>query len=148
MGVLFYGVKLSRKTRGGFCCAQTRLRMPTKPKRPCGYPGCPELTSGYCCEKHHKEMNKRYDRYERDPETRKRYGHEWRKIRERYITKHPLCEECKKNGRLQPTEEVHHILPLSKGGTHDDSNLMSLCKSCHSRLSALEGNRWHINDRG
>ena len=26
--------------------------MPTKPKRPCGYPGCPNLTDSQYCEEH------------------------------------------------------------------------------------------------
>jgi len=38
-------------------------------------------------------------------------------------------------------EEIHHIVPLSKGGTHAPDNLMSLCSSCHSAISAKEG-RW------
>lgn len=38
--------------------------------------------------------------------------------------------------------EVHHIVPLSAGGTHDESNLMALCKPCHSRITAREGGRW------
>jgi 5-methylcytosine-specific restriction protein A len=37
---------------------------------------------------------------------------------------------------------VHHIIPLSKGGTHDSANLMSLCVSCHSRITARDGGRW------
>jgi 5-methylcytosine-specific restriction protein A len=48
---------------------------------------------------------------------------------------------CKQNGRLAPTEEVHHILPLSQGGTHDPSNLMSLCKACHSSITLADNNR-------
>lgn len=27
--------------------------------------------------------------------------------------------------------EVHHILPISQGGTNDDSNLATLCPHCH-----------------
>jgi 5-methylcytosine-specific restriction protein A len=37
---------------------------------------------------------------------------------------------------------VHHILPLARGGTHDRSNLMSLCTSCHSTITAKDGDRW------
>ena len=29
---------------------------------------------------------------------------------------------------------VHHIIPLSKGGTSSLSNLRTLCKSCHGKL--------------
>lgn len=32
-----------------------------------------------------------------------------------------------------------HKLPLSEGGTHDQSNLISLCKSCHSVIHANNG---------
>ena len=116
--------------------------MPRKPKRPCSYPGCAELTDGRYCEKHQKEMDAIYNKYGRDPETRKRYGRTWKRLRDRYIAEHPLCEECQKAGRLTPAEEVHHIIPLSKGGTNADSNLMSLCKQCHSSITAREGERW------
>jgi 5-methylcytosine-specific restriction protein A len=40
-------------------------------------------------------------------------------------------------------EEIHHKLPLSEGGTHDRSNLIALCKSCHSQIHAKRGDRWH-----
>lgn len=46
-----------------------------------------------------------------------------------YVAKHPLCEDCEAAGRLTPVQEVHHVVPLSQGGTHDPSNLRSLCRS-------------------
>lgn len=116
--------------------------MPKRPKTPCRYPGCPELTYGRYCEKHKQETDKHYRKYERDPEINKRYGSAWKKIRARYVASHPLCEQCEKEGRLTPAEEVHHIIPLSGGGTHDEENLMALCKACHSRISAKSGDRW------
>ena len=61
---------------------------------------------------------------------------------EEYGSFHPTCELCERENILRPVEEVHHIVPLSKGGTHNDDNLMSLCKSCHSRITASEGGRW------
>ena len=42
-----------------------------------------------------------------------------------------------------PVEEIHHKLPLSEGGTHDRSNLIALCKSCHLQIHAKRGDRWH-----
>lgn len=65
------------------------------------------------------------------------------KQQNRYIAAHPLCEECYRQERLTPSQEVHHIVPLSKGGTHDFDNLMALCKQCHSRITAESGDRWH-----
>ena len=64
----------------------------------------------------------------------KRYGTQWRKIRTRYVHKHPFCEMCMKEGKYVPVEEVHHIKPISEGGTNDESNLMSLCHSCHEKI--------------
>ena len=117
--------------------------MPMKPKKPCHHPGCPKLTEGRFCEEHEAVMNQRYEKYDRDPATRRRYGRAWKRIRDRYVADHPLCEMCKKAGKLTPTEEVHHILPLSRGGTHAQTNLMALCKRCHSEITARDGDRWN-----
>jgi len=91
-------------------------------------------------------MNKQYNQFERDPLSNKRYGRSWKRIRDRFIKAHPLCEECRKQGRLTPAEEVHHILPLSKGGTNEMGNLLSLCKPCHSRITVEMGDRWNKNN--
>ena len=112
--------------------------MPYKPKKPCRYPGCPELTHRRYCAAHTKVENKRYEKYDRNPDTHKRYDGRWKKIRATYMAAHPLCEECKQHGRLTPAQEVHHKIPLANGGTHDTSNLRALCKSCHSRETARE----------
>ena len=68
--------------------------MPKMPKRPCGFPGCPNLTDGRFCEEHAKQENRRYERYQRDPATKRRYGRAWQRIRDRYAAAHPFCEEC------------------------------------------------------
>ena len=129
---------------GGFLYAHEEVRqMPRKPKRPCSFPGCPKLTDGRFCEEHGKQENRRYEKYDRDPAVRRRYGRAWKRIRDRYAVKHPFCEECYKKGLLHPVEEVHHKLPLAEGGTHDESNLVSLCQSCHARIHAGRGDRWH-----
>ena len=116
--------------------------MPTSPKTPCRYPGCPVLTHERFCDEHQKKTDANYNKYQRDPDYYKRYGRNWQRIRTRYIMAHPLCEECKKAGRLTPAKEVHHVVPLLKGGTHYNNNLMSLCKSCHSAITARESSLW------
>ena len=117
--------------------------MPYKPKRPCSHPGCPELTEARFCDKHARQEAARYEKYDRDPRSKKRYGRAWKRIRDRYVEAHPLCEECMKQGRMTQATEVHHILPLSRGGTHDEANLMALCTPCHSAITARDGDRWH-----
>ena len=117
--------------------------MPSKPRRPCGHPGCPRLAveGGQYCEEHMKTERDRYNKFERSPDVNKKYGRAWKRIRDRYAAAHPLCEMCLKEGRLTPVEEVHHILPISKGGDHRDSNLMSLCQSCHTKIHHDLGDR-------
>ena len=39
--------------------------MPRRPKKPCSFPGCPNLTEGRYCDEHTKVMNDRYNKYER-----------------------------------------------------------------------------------
>ena len=115
--------------------------MPTKPKRPCSFPGCPELTDQTYCEKHRTQARKEYDKFERAPDVNQKYGRAWKRIRDRYAHKHPLCELCLQQGKYVVVEEVHHILPISKGGTHDEENLMSLCQSCHTKIHREMGDR-------
>ena len=98
--------------------------MPRKPKRPCSYPGCPKLTDGRFCEEHQRKENQRYEKYDRDPAAKRRYGRAWKR-------------------RLVKAEQVHHIKPLAEGGDHSENNLMSLCSSCHVKIHAERGDRWH-----
>ena len=115
--------------------------MPWKAKRPCRYSGCAELAdvdTGYC-DKHLKLIQQQYNRYGRTPEAKRRYGYQWRQIRAMFLAANPLCEMCRREGRYTTATEVHHVKPLADGGTHDFSNLMALCKPCHSRITAGRG---------
>lgn len=116
-----------------------RSAMPRLPKKPCRYPGCPNLTDETYCDKHKKLMDKAYEEHGRDKETKKRYGRNWARIRKRYVAAHPFCEECFKRGIIVPVDEVHHKVPLAEGGTHDEENLVSLCKSCHAKIHGKRG---------
>ena len=117
--------------------------MPMKPAHPCHWPGCGKLTHDRFCEEHTKEYNRNYERYDRNPETRRRYGRAWKRIRDKYVSEHPFCEKCLEEGVLVKTEEVHHIKPLAEGGDHRRENLIALCKSCHAKIHAERGDRWH-----
>ena len=74
--------------------------MPSKPKRPCRMTGCPNLADDgeLYCSAHKQTAAYEYNHYRRDPETKKRYGRAWKRIRDRHIREHPLCEECLKHG--------------------------------------------------
>ena len=115
--------------------------MPKKSKRPCRYRGCPRLTdlpSGFCAE--HEKIHLRQYEKSRRVEHNQRYGSKWRRLRARFLNDHPLCEQCRLNGKYTAATEVHHIKPLADGGTNDEQNLMALCKSCHSRITLTTEN--------
>lgn len=35
--------------------------------------------------------------------------------------------------------QIHHIVPLIKGGTNERSNLMAVCHKCHDKLDKEQG---------
>lgn len=117
--------------------------MPYAPRRGCAYGNCKERVApgSRYCEEHKKQADREYNLYERPPGYAKRYGQAWRKVRERYAKEHPLCERCLDEGRLTLMDEVHHIVPVSRGGTNDEANLMSLCHSCHTKIHHELGDR-------
>ena len=45
--------------------------MPRKPKRPCSYPGCPNLTDGQYCKEHEAAARRQYNKYERSADVNK-----------------------------------------------------------------------------
>jgi len=106
--------------------------MPHKPKRPCRYPGCPNLCdSGVYCPEHAAYSNDRL----RGGATARGYDSRWRKARALFLRKHPLCAECKRQGKLTPATVVDHIIPHRGDMTlfWDESNWQPLCKDCHDR---------------
>ncbi len=116
--------------------------MPRRPKRPCSYPGCPELVEqgqGGKCEKHSRQQKRAYGReYDRTraTSTQRGYNASWRRLRKMVLNAEPLCRHCKQQDRLTPATEVDHIDGNIKNSSRD--NLQPLCKSCHSRKSVKE----------
>jgi len=115
--------------------------MPRKPKKPCAYPGCPELVEpgqSYC-EKHRKLKQRQVDK-KRGTSAERGYNARWRKARKMFLKRNPLCEECKRNGKITPATVVDHIIP-HKGDMNlfwDESNWQALCKTCHDRKTVIE----------
>ena len=95
------------------CKKKEARAMPKLPKKPCRFPGCPNLTEGRYCKEHKDKANRSYEKYGRDPAVRRRYGRAWKRIRDKYVAGHPFCELCYQEGIIVPVDEVHHKLPLS-----------------------------------
>lgn len=115
--------------------------MPNKPKRPCQFPGCPELTETRSCAKHKRQvMGPRLSPAQRG------YDARWRRLRKTILAKYPLCQHCLERGAYVPTSEVDHI----DGNVQNNSpsNLQALCKPCHSRktMTKLRGRGGRMSD--
>lgn len=61
-----------------FECSVGGGNLPSKPKKPCAYPGCPALVTGRYCEEHAAKRNSEYEKYGRDKNTKRRYGRAWK----------------------------------------------------------------------
>lgn len=98
-----------------------------------------------------KKPSRRRDRHTKRPSNRQLrnriyHSKEWRALREWYITRHPLCEECSRQGRTTPATSVHHLDSFTKYFSNgeitekclevalDPENLVSVCDRCHKIL--------------
>lgn len=117
--------------------------MPRRAGRVCRVPGCPNVTVGSdCCEAHSAAAQQRDQRLS---SARRGYGHRWRQLRQMVLARNPLCadpfELHGSIGEVVEATDLHHIVPLATEGVstrilNSEENLMPLCHSCHSRITA------------
>ena len=95
--------------------------MPHKPKQGCAYPNCPKLTNGRYCEEHQRLIAKQYNRFTRALMSTRSTAERGKKIRDRYVQAHPLCEQCLKQAEqhlsrrfttLSHFQEAVHIVQI------------------------------------
>lgn len=55
-----------------------------------------------------------------------------------------FCMQCQRAGSETTTIEIHHIIPVSAGGSDDDTNLVTLCSECHKVVHRL----WPVREHG
>ena len=76
----------------------------------------------------------------RPPRRLQGYDETWLQLSRAFRSAHPLCAICKEQGRLTPSQQVHHVQPLTEGGARlDPANLQALCRRCHSSITARGG---------
>jgi 5-methylcytosine-specific restriction protein A len=114
--------------------------MPIAPKRPCPAVGCRVLVDKGYCDQHRREKQRSYNNTpSRQADQRFYKGRQWLAVRAAHLEKEPLCRMCQESDRLTAATHVDHVIPRSVGGAdYDDSNLQSLCMSCHSAKTRLE----------
>ncbi len=120
----------SRSTRA----AVPLVRMVRLPRQ-CAWPGCTEIVTTRYCAVHARRYERERSR-QRGSAAARGYTAEWRRIRAHVLADEPRCRLCG-----APATEVHHLVPLSSGGTHDRANLAPLCATCHRRVTAASRRR-------
>jgi 5-methylcytosine-specific restriction protein A len=105
----------------------------------CSCTGCPAIIPGdqRYCEKHRGEYGR-----SRGSAHARGYTRDWQRESAAFLREHPLCEcdECKKLGRVRPSQVTDHIIP-HKGDPKlfwDRSNWQAMSKPCHDRKTATE----------
>lgn len=113
--------------------ARGRDDVPTKPLRPCSYPGCRALVAAGRCPQHASPRRQASASYQH------LYNSErWRRARRAFLRDHPLCAECGRGGRTTLATVVDHVVP-HRGDPErfwDESNWQPLCTRCHNVKTA------------
>ena len=112
------------------CCQIARLNDPVivgMGNRNRGKPLTPAWIYGICVKyvpavKNTQDKNTSKTKKIRNELFKKQLRHEIKKVK--------ICSTCGGKDDL----ELHHIVPVSKGGTNDYYNLIYLCHSCHMKL--------------
>ena len=106
--------------------------MPDAPPRPSAHPSCDTLVPKGRCKAHERKKD-----LERGTASQRGYGALWQRARKAHLSRHPLCAECKRNGRDEIATVVDHVIPH-----RGDRELFwkgpweSLCTTCHNRKTA------------
>jgi 5-methylcytosine-specific restriction protein A len=103
--------------------------------------GCAGIVrAGVCsaCGPQRQRSDHRYDE-QRGSSASRGYDARWRRLRLMFLHAHPLCAECAGQGRTVAASEAHHQVAKRDGGSDAFSNLVALCKPCHSRITAAGG---------
>lgn len=66
----------------------------------------------------------------------------WKRLRQTFISLHPLCQFCLEQNRVESATECHHAIPFLRGSNEeerwelflDEKNLIPLCSKCHTAV--------------
>jgi len=133
--------------RYAFHAADDRsLCMPTRAMKGCAYPGCTALIArGRFCPEHQAAGGMSTD-MDRGSAAARGYDARWRKLRDMFLARHPLCADLfgyhQRDKVTELATDVDHVLPKRAGGADSYDNLQALCHRCHSRKTALQSSGW------
>jgi 5-methylcytosine-specific restriction protein A len=75
---------------------------------------------------------------------------QWLAIRNQHVNQQPLCQTCKRNGKIVEATQVHHLESLNTAWFKrlDPENLESICDACHMVETLKEqGKYFEVNKK-
>ena len=112
----------------------------SKPLRPCLHPGCTTLVRSGYCDKHRPPESTR--RSAKSQSYRRWYSLRiWTdELRPQQLAREPFCRDCARRGLRVYATDVDHVVPHDGDWSKfvDETNLQSLCHSCHSAKTIAE----------
>lgn len=111
-----------------------------KPARACL--DCGRITTqhrdGRCppCYATHRQQVDRARDQRRGTAAQRGYGYRWQNVVAKAIKQQPFCSVCGHAGSAENPLTGDHILPISKGGTWEPSNVRVLCRVHNSQKGA------------
>lgn len=108
--------------------------MPSRAPRQCGEYGCGKpVTDGARCAEHQQQRQRGIVRKRIDPPALRYNSSRWVAARKIHLMNHPLCVECRMEGRVEAAGIVDHIIPHRGDAVlfWDESNWQSLCVTHH-----------------
>ena len=116
--------------------------MPTRPPKPCWFPGCPSLSDSGACAKHPRE------RVEDKTLARKiRSSRRWTEYSRAKRSAQPICPDPygihEARGIPELVTSTHHTTPISidPSRAFDDDNTEPLCDGCHAIADVIAQGR-------
>jgi 5-methylcytosine-specific restriction endonuclease McrA len=60
---------------------------------------------------------------------------QWRRLKQQIMVRDDYtCQKCFKDVDETNSLEIHHIIPVCKGGSDSPNNLITLCPTCHRMI--------------
>jgi 5-methylcytosine-specific restriction protein A len=124
----------------GLLAVGSAAHMNRRPLRVCVVPGCSGLTRGGRCPRHAILARHRAPGPRRPTTAVRGYGYTWQLTRLRILATYSYrCLWLITPPCPTPATDVDHRVPLRRGGTNDDHNLVPLCHAHHSEKTGREG---------
>lgn len=106
----------------------------------CGAPNSRDQSAAYCswsCKQKAKRQRRRATEFGAPGE------YTWTQVMTQYRRQGYVCAYCRQ--KIKGLPEPEHVVPLSRGGRNDMTNIVAACKQCNSDKRDLMLSEWNVD---